>query len=446
VNPSRVCIDLEGEFVAGCDDDIRVVSGLNFPTGVAFDDEGTAYIAESGLPLDGAPPGGRILRVEGDGRLACLKDGLRAPVNGITYERGSLYVAEGGRPGRISVLDLRTHRWDIVLDGLPGGGDYHTNSVAVGPDGKLYFGQGSATNSGIVGRDSPQLSWLEKGMHSYDIPGRDVILTGADSETTDPRAEGSLVRTGAFQQFGTPTAAGQRIAASLPCTSAVMRCDPDGTKLELVAWGLRNPYDLTFLPDGRLLAIDLGFNDRGSRPVGDAPSCLFEIKAGAWYGWPDFAGGVPVTHPALRPSRGADPRFLLANHNELGPLQEPLARFEPRHAPTRMAHVPGSSDLIVTLFGDKRPLTGPEGPPAGRRLVRVRLSDRSIRPLGGPALQRPIDVAYHFQEHVLYVLDFGAFELGRGGDVRARARTGTLWRLRSSGHLWTRSQGVRFAS
>lgn len=417
--------------MTGCDDDIRIVSGLNFPTGIAFDDEGTAYIAECGLALDGAPPGGRIFRIEDEGRLTCLKDGLRAPVNGITHEGGSLYIAEGGRPGRISVLDLRTQGWKVVLDGLPGGGDYHTNSVAVGPDGKLYFGQGSATNSGIVGRDPLQLSWLEKGVHAYDIPGRDVVLTGADCESTDPRTDASPVRTGAFQPFGTPTVPGQRIAASLPCTSAVMRCDPDGTKLELVAWGLRNPYGLIFLPDGRLLAIDLGFNDRGSRPVGEAPSCLFEIKAGAWYGWPDFAGGVPVTHPSLRPSRGEDPRFLLANHDELGPPQEALIRFEPRNAPTRMAHAPDSADLIVTLFGDKRPLTGPEGPPVGRRLACLSLSDRSIRPVESPALQRPIDVAYRFQDRALYVLDFGAFELGRGGEVKAGAGTGTLWRLRS---------------
>jgi hypothetical protein len=38
---------------------------------------------------------------------------------------------------------------------------------------------------------------------------------------------------------------------------------------------------MVVLPDGRLLALDLGINDRGSRPVGDAPSCLYEIKAGS---------------------------------------------------------------------------------------------------------------------------------------------------------------------
>jgi glucose/arabinose dehydrogenase len=57
----------------------------------------------------------------------------------------------------------------------------------------------------------------------------------------------------------------------------------------LVAWGLRNAYGLLFLPDGRLLAIGQGADDRGSRPVGNVPDLLFEGNPGAWYGWPDFA-------------------------------------------------------------------------------------------------------------------------------------------------------------
>jgi glucose/arabinose dehydrogenase len=407
----------------------RVAWGLHFPTSVTFDERGVAYLAESGLPFDGAPAGGRVSRVEPDGRLTCIKQGLRAPVNGLTHERGLLYIAEGGSPGRISAIDLETMTWNVILDGLPGGGNYHTNHVAFGPDGRLYFGQGSATNSGVVGPDALQLSWLRGAQHPHDSPGRDVVLTGADAETDDPRVEGARVRTGAFQPFGTPTTPGQRIAGRLPCTSAIMRCDRDGSNLELVAWGLRNPYGLAFLPDGRLLAVDLGINDRGSRPVGNAPSCIHEIRAGAWYGWPDFAAGLPVTHPTLNPSRGASPRFLLANHDELGPPQDPFVRFAARQAPTRMALVPDRDELIVTLFGDKRPVTGPEGPPGGRRLIRVRLADRSLHPVEGPDLLRPIDVACHPRDQALYILDFGDFEVGRGGELRASAGSGELWRL-----------------
>lgn len=36
-----------------------------------------------------------------------------------------------------------------VLTGLPSWGDHHNNRVVFGPDGYMYFGQGTATNSGV---------------------------------------------------------------------------------------------------------------------------------------------------------------------------------------------------------------------------------------------------------------------------------------------------------
>jgi hypothetical protein len=61
-----------------------VAEGFSFPTSLTFDREGVAYVAESGLPFGGAVPGGRIWRLELDGRRTLLLDGLRPPVNGLT--------------------------------------------------------------------------------------------------------------------------------------------------------------------------------------------------------------------------------------------------------------------------------------------------------------------------------------------------------------------------
>jgi glucose/arabinose dehydrogenase len=308
-----------------CNTPELVAEGFSFPTSLTFDSAGVAYVAESGLPFDGAPPGGRVWRVAPDGNHVLVARGLRSPVNGLTYHHGSFYVSEGGHPGRISRLSTTGER-TTVLDNLPGPGSYYTNMVAFGPDGKLYFSQGAMTNSGIVGLDAVEEGWLRRLPHTHDLPGYAVTLAGVNIETANPlqNEQGERVRTGAFVPFGTQTQAGQRIPAQLPCTAGIMRCNLDGSELELVAWGLHNSYGIGFLPDGRLLATEQGADERGSRPLSDVPDQLFEVRQGAWYGWPDFIGDDPVTAEQYRPLRGPAPAFVLANHQELPPPERPL--------------------------------------------------------------------------------------------------------------------------
>jgi glucose/arabinose dehydrogenase len=408
-----------------------VADGFSFPTGLTFDAEGVAYIAEAGLPFGGAAPGGRVWQLSPDGGRQIAVDGLRPPVNGITAHDGALYVSEGGHPARISRIPLDGNRpLEPVLDHLPGPGNYHTNMVAFGPDGKLYFSQGAMTNSGIVGLDAYELGWLRRLPHDHDLPGFDIVLTGVDVETTNPLgAEGSRAGTGAFVPFGTRAQAGQRITACLPATAAIMRCAPDGTGLELVAWGLRNAYGLGFLPDGRLFAIDQGADDRGSRPIGNAPDVLFHVRQGAWYGWPDFIDGKPVTDPAYQPERGPAPTPLLANHADLPPPQRALLRFPPHTAAVKFDIDPDDGQLYVALFGDEKPMTAPAGPRVGRSVVRVDPDDWSLHPLVTGPLLRPIDVRFRPTDHELYVLDFGRFEMTADGNVAAEPSSGCLWRI-----------------
>jgi glucose/arabinose dehydrogenase len=408
-----------------------VAAHLDFPTSIAIDSQGGVYVAESGLSFDGPPSRGRILRIESDGSRVCVLDGLRAPVNGVVFHQGSLFISEGGYPGRITRLSLATGEATTVLDGLPGFGNYHTNMAVIGPEGKLYFSQGSMTNSGIIGFDSNDLGWLRKIEHNCDIPGYDVVLTGVSAETPDPfSASGHKVITGAFAPFGKAMRSGEKIAGRLPCTAAVMRCNTDGSGLELVAWGLRNAYGLRFSPDGRLLATDQGADDRGSRPILNCPDFLFEVRAGAWYGWPDFMGGVPVTDARF----GEGGQFLLANHADLPAPERPLMEFEVNVCATKFDFVPQGvgrhpGHMIVALFGDERPMTARAGPRVGRCLARVDTTDWSVHPAPAPAMHRPIDVVFAPAEGAAYVLDFGEFEMTAEKKVQARQRSGSLWKL-----------------
>jgi glucose/arabinose dehydrogenase len=216
-----------------------------------------------------------------------------------------------------------------------------------------------------------------------------------------------------------------------------MRCAADGSGLELVAWGLRNAFGLGFLPDGRLLAVDQGADDRGSRPIGDAPDLLYEVRPGAWCGWPDFIGGEPVTAARFAPRRGPHPDFLLANHAELPPPQPALLAFPAHSAAVKFDVLPAGSGrwsghLVVALFGDERPMTAPAGPRAGRMMARIDPSDWSLHLLEVPAMHRPIDVRVDPRTGDLLVLDFGRFEMHDSGGVDAQAGSGVVRRVASS--------------
>ncbi len=414
-----------------------VFDDLTFPTSLAIDEDGFCYVAESGLAFGGAPQGGRIWKLAPNSARTLLVQDLRSPVNGLALHEGWLYVSEGGDPGRITRFAHSGSSRQLILDNLPGHGNYHTNMVAFGPDGKLYFSQGALTNTGIIGLDAYELGWLRRLPHNYDLPGYDVVLSGVNIETPDPLSDraNATTETGAFAPFGKRTEPGQRIAAQLPCTAAIMRCNADGSDLELVAWGLRNAYGLGFLPNGRLLATDQGADDRGSRPVGNVPDMLFEVRKGAWYGWPDFIGNTPITHPRYKPQHGPSPTFVLANHDELPAPEKPLLRFPAHTAAAKFAVLPENGSawaghLVVALFGDEVPMTAPSGPRVGRSVVRVDPVDWSLHPLVHDGLSRPIDVCFNAADNALYILDFGNFEMRDNGAVDARANSGKVWRYR----------------
>jgi len=411
-----------------------VADGFSFPSSLTFAADGTAYVAETGVPfVEDATPG-RVWRLEAGGNRTLVADELQQPVNGLTWHAGSLYVSTGDDPGRIVRIDDDGGR-TVIVDDLPGPGNYHVGMIAFGPDGKLYFGQGAMTNSGIIGLDAYELGWLGRLPHAHDVPGHDLELTGINATTADPfsDAAGATIETGAFAGFGQSTHRGQRVAAGLPCTSAVMRCNPDGSDVELVAWGLRNPYGIGFLPDGRLLATDQSGDERGSRPLGSVPELVYEVKQGAWYGWPDFVGGEPITSPRFRPTEGPAPAFLIANHDDLPTPERPLLEMPPHASATKFDVAPTSfgaysGQIFVALFGDERPMTAPPGPRAGRSVARIDPADWSVHEVAGEPLHRPIDVRFS-PDGKLHVLDFGIFEMTDPHTVAALPETGAVWRI-----------------
>jgi glucose/arabinose dehydrogenase len=447
----------------------RVLGGLTFPTSVTTDDHGRIYVVDGGFAYGPTYLPARILRLPAEwqpsaggedtataAEVVC-GEGLMGPVTGVLVHDGKLYVAHRGR---ISIVEPGGALRDIVT-GLPSQGDYQNNKLAAGPDGLLYFGQGTATNSGVVGWDNHRYGWLLRHPTFCDIPAHDVTLVGQNFTTPNPLGDdGADITTGAFSPLGTPTAPGQVVRGALPCTGAVMRCQPDGSRLELVAWGLRNPFALAFDGSGRLYVTEDGPEVRGSRPIGNgAPDNLYEVREGDYFGWPDYYGGMPVSDPSLDPTRDHDPAapaqpgLLIARPEPLlrdaPPIsRQPLARFTPHSTPGGFALSPGAAfgfagETFVSLFGDISPFaSGGTHMRAGHGVARVDLSTGEVHDFllaeppavtGGDdphALDpfRPVDVHFDTTGAALYIVDFGAVELTMR-DSHVHPGSGALWRI-----------------
>jgi hypothetical protein len=157
-----------------------VATGLAAPTGVTFDEAGRPYIVESGYTLDERWSVPRLLRIEPDGQTTVIAQGGRnGPWNGVAYHRGFFYVAEGGELEGERILRIAPDgRTSVLIQDLPSVGDHHTNGPVIGSDEWLYFGQGTATNAGVVGEDNFKAGWLKRQRDFHDTPCKDIVLTG----------------------------------------------------------------------------------------------------------------------------------------------------------------------------------------------------------------------------------------------------------------------------
>jgi ferritin-like metal-binding protein YciE/glucose/arabinose dehydrogenase len=423
-----------------------VATGLNAPVHCCFDAQGYCYVSEAGHKIDSKP---RIWKVD-------VKTGEREVFFDLPEER---WIKTGALTGAcwheaqfyfmntdtLSRLGEDGTIEDLVTD-LPGRGDHQSNYPIPGPDGKLYFGQGTATNTGIVGADSYAYEWLRLFPDFHDRPGQDITLTGRNYEYQN--VLGNLtetVRSGAYVPFGTETKPGQVIKGTVKCNGSVLRYDPRTGELELVAWGFRNPYGTAFHPDGRLFATEHNIDERSARQIIGDTEDFYEVKEGEWYGWPDFAAGIRLDDPYWgERGRGREP--VIADHPNPNPPR-PFATFDD-HAGVngldfcRDPRFGFEGDAFVALFGDLAPVTARPATPRGFKIVRVdmksgRVYDFAVNRIAGPASRLPhagFERPSHCQfgpDGALYVVDWGEVRLApEEGSIRDIIGTGTLWRIR----------------
>ncbi|WP_029038210.1 PQQ-dependent sugar dehydrogenase [Salinimicrobium xinjiangense] len=424
-----------------------VARGLTFPTAVVENEEGQLFVTESGYAYGEVILSPKLLRVNTNGSTELLVEGEKnGPWTGIIYHDGNFYVAEGGQFEGGKILRINGNgKVDTLVENLPSVGDHHTNGPAI-KDNYIYFGQGTATNSAVVGPDNASFGWLYRKPEFHDIPCKDIVLKGINYTSKNPLTDtpDDEVTTGAYVPFGEATRKGQVIKGEIPCNGAIMRIPIEGGEPELVAWGFRNPYGMAFSSSGELFITENSYDVRGSRPVWGTGDVLWKIEEGTWYGWPDHNAGHEISQLKV-PDKGA-PKLLLDEYPDSPP--QPVAKLGVHSSSngmdiSRNAGFGFVGEVFIAQFGDMAPNVGKVMRPVGFKVVRVNPENGVVENFAinkgkgnGPAtflktagLERPVSVHFNEGGDALYVVDFGILIVSKEEGAKPREGTGVIWKI-----------------
>ncbi|WP_245266710.1 sorbosone dehydrogenase family protein [Bradyrhizobium sp. WSM1743] len=468
-------------------------TGLTFPTAITFSD-GHVWVSESGATPNTVP---EIVQIGSDGHpipvLASnqLPAGVLAgPITDITFHDGEIWVAHrqvGANDwlvGAISKFDPAdpVGSFTTVLTNLPSTGDHYTEEIAFDDSsGRLFFSQGSATNSSVVGPDNELVSgWLTQFPDFHDFAAQDVVLNGTEfhAPIAVPGLNPENQVTAPFMPFGSgPIAPGTVIPAATPDSpqegmiagnAAIYSFDPTAddpaSTLRLEGWGFRNPFGIGFDPSNPdlLFATNNGADIRSapldglhvveSRPIANDFDDLFALNTGGtaeFFGWPDFfhdpiTGAVlPVTDPLFAQGElPIPPPGFVLDENFRNSLQvEPaVAQFEYHSSANKFdfssnAQFGSVGDLFVAETGSFVPVTGAQDlvgykvvqvdPTTGAVTDFITHTSNTVEDIFDPnGFNKPIDVK--FQDGTMFIVDFGVFEPGLN---LAEPGTGKVWIL-----------------
>lgn len=461
-------------------------ANLTAPSAMAFDADGSLLIGENtendqpriiGLKADGSffqvyPRGTQLPLIST--LLVSQKIDFRGPIGGMVASQGRIYVSHRDSLGNgvITAFDYDGGASTIVGD-LPAQGDYGVTDLAVHPNGRIYFGMGAATNSGVVGLDNWTAGWVRKFPQFCDAAGVDLYLLGRRFDTKNPGyglfGGSEISVTAPFQAFGKSNQTRVEAASNGKPNSAIYSVSPTGGDVRVEAIGLRNPAGLVFNEFGNLYATNNGMELRGTRPVKDDPDVLVRVLLSGgvpvWYGFPDYStDGRPIADPEFQPPvemliRFGYPDIAAVIDQERSGLSKMRADpqtvtrgvFGPLSGAAKLDVVPPSGSfrdfhgsVVVAQFGDRAPFatSGMKlNTVPGRKVSRVDVDTREVTDFvfntegqpasklgrGVVALERPIDVKFG-PDGAMYILDYGFMRMV-DGKQRIKERSGRLFRL-----------------
>ncbi len=390
-------------------------NGLNSPIGLLFKEDATMLIADSGL-TDGNP---KILQLV-DNHFEVIAENFNVPISGINYRENVIYVSHRGY---VTKLYENGQRQNIIM-GLPSNGDHYNSPITFSPDNKLYFGQGTVTNSGVVGNDN---TWVTTSPLLCDYAGDQIMLQGQNFETLNILTEAlsdDIVTTGAFSPYGVANYPYETRKKHPKASGSILRSNLDGSNLEQVAWGFRNPSFMKFDNGGRLFVGNIGYNAVGSRPIENATDDCYYVIPGLWYGWPDYSGGEAVNSPRFSTNNVLQPELLLKSQPNVPP--RPYVTFpantnirgfdfnyNKNFGPYGDIYITEYGSTIATKVGDPLSYAG-----AGHRISKIDMKSRTINTFAinksgfpssisnGGGFERPVCLIFG-PDSAMYILDMG---------------------------------------
>lgn len=185
---------------------------------------------------------------------------------GLYYGFGALYVMESGKKnGLVRVTDSNG---DGLLDkkerllNLWGGGEHGTHAIVPTADGQgLYL---------VAGNMSPLPAAVDKSRSrsAFGLWDEDHVLP----RNRDGRGHASSI---------------------MAPGGWILRVDSDGTNVELISHGYRNPYDIGVHPNGEVFAYDADMEWDLGQPW-YRPTRINHVTSGSEFGWRNGSGKWPA--------------------------------------------------------------------------------------------------------------------------------------------------------
>lgn len=261
------------------------VKGYEGAKSFDYDDEGNLYIAFKDTI--------RIINSNGKDEVIIKENNFN--IFDIVFSDERLFIATDNKVIEYNIENNESI--DLITD-IPNTGINKETKLLV-KDNILYLTIGSNTNSGIVSEEG----------ENPDKPTIGLTLTGVNYGES---------KTGIFSPFAVSTERGEKVKDDTMGNGSIMAYDMKSKKTSIYSHGIRNINGWDLDSNGQIKGIVGGMEDTGLRPIKDDKDYIYEFKKSAWYGWPDYSGGDPITSPRFTDDKKIE--FLIDNHPNKTPI------------------------------------------------------------------------------------------------------------------------------